>query len=282
MLSFDTQANQCVDPTVHSCIDTNGNPLLATGDGVTNDQPALQCTLDRLASQGGGTVCLPAGTFRVMSMLSLRGRGLTLKGNGSTKTVIIGDAGAGFTGGLNDNVVLRVGRTSNISGTPFSELVVNFSIKNLGIVGKGNLTTLGVTNASGMGEISHVGIVGNAATGFMMDVCGGVTVNSIDIGNADVFPPQFNGEVSPTRGIRIGTETANIRLQGASITNVPQESVDIFDASGGVFGPKGIVIDGGLIRTGVGGTGIAISGLSSTRQTGPVTITGTVIETLYA
>ncbi|WP_426449055.1 right-handed parallel beta-helix repeat-containing protein [Paenibacillus sp. S-38] len=52
----------------------------ATGNGTTNDQPAIQKAIEACKKAGGGTVYLPAGTYLISSRLFL-GSNTVLKGN---------------------------------------------------------------------------------------------------------------------------------------------------------------------------------------------------------
>lgn len=59
----------------------------ATGDGVTNDAPAIQAALDSLPSTGG-TVFVPAGTYQITSGLTINKHGTHLIGAGQNDTII--------------------------------------------------------------------------------------------------------------------------------------------------------------------------------------------------
>ena len=63
----------------------------ATGDGTTNDQPALQAAIDRASADGGGIVYLPAGSYRLMTnsweYLRMRDR-VVIQGEGKDKTTV--------------------------------------------------------------------------------------------------------------------------------------------------------------------------------------------------
>ncbi|RRB09659.1 hypothetical protein EHT87_31115, partial [Larkinella knui] len=66
--------------------------LKATGDGVANDQPALQQAIDRATADGGGIVYLPAGTYKLMlhpyfEYLRMRNR-VVVQGAGKDQTLI--------------------------------------------------------------------------------------------------------------------------------------------------------------------------------------------------
>ncbi|HEO72628.1 MAG TPA: hypothetical protein ENN80_15330, partial [Candidatus Hydrogenedentes bacterium] len=58
----------------------------ATGDGLTDDTEALQAAIHHVAQAGGGTVALPAGTYRIAALEI--GEGVRLVGEGPGKTVL--------------------------------------------------------------------------------------------------------------------------------------------------------------------------------------------------
>jgi hypothetical protein len=57
------------------------------GDGVTDDEPALQAALDYAAKMGGGVVYLPAGVYAISRPLVVRSR-VHLMGDGYGKTIV--------------------------------------------------------------------------------------------------------------------------------------------------------------------------------------------------
>ncbi|WP_421827517.1 putative Ig domain-containing protein [Larkinella sp.] len=63
----------------------------AVGNGVANDQPALQQAIDRAAADGGGIVYLPAGTYKLLyqhfEYLRMRNR-VVIQGAGKGQTII--------------------------------------------------------------------------------------------------------------------------------------------------------------------------------------------------
>lgn len=66
----------------------------AVGDGITDDRPAIQAAIDAMAAQGGGTVNIPAGTYRlatgdVFYALSLLNKNnVAIVGDGPTNTIL--------------------------------------------------------------------------------------------------------------------------------------------------------------------------------------------------
>lgn len=65
--------------------------LKAMGDGVTNDRKAIQKAIDMAASQGGGVVYLPAGSYKIEYEsgcgILMQSR-VVLRGAGKEKTII--------------------------------------------------------------------------------------------------------------------------------------------------------------------------------------------------
>lgn len=61
----------------------------AKGDGIAIDTTAVQATINRVASLGGGTVFFPAGTYLIDAGLTLSSKdGVSLKGTGAASTVL--------------------------------------------------------------------------------------------------------------------------------------------------------------------------------------------------
>lgn len=267
----------CMDPTVTPCMIKNGSKLLALGDGKNNDQPALQCTIDALASKGGGTVCLPQGVFRLEDRLSLRGSGLTLFGKGSRNTVLWGQLTQKAPDG-NDTV--RVDGNSQAGFGP----TIGFRVAHIGLVGSGDYNVLTVTNGASFGEINQVAVIGGDASGVYMDVCGGIALHNVAIGNGDLFPAQFANQLAPMVGIKVGSESSNIVIENFSATATRMAGIQIIDLDpGSSTAPANITIVGGNIRMPKmpnGEFGISIEG-SSSRTTGPITVTGLGISMLY-
>ncbi len=69
----------------------------AVGDGVADDSPPLQEAIDHLFAQGGGTLVLPPGRFKVTRTLYFRDNVAIVGAGRGTTTVVLGDA-AGLGG----------------------------------------------------------------------------------------------------------------------------------------------------------------------------------------
>ncbi len=63
----------------------------ATGDGITNDAPAIQSAIDAAANAGGGTVYLPAGMYLLQGRSLMLESGVTVEGERGT--VLRADSG---------------------------------------------------------------------------------------------------------------------------------------------------------------------------------------------
>lgn len=61
----------------------------ATGNGVTNDRPAIQAAIDAAHAAGGGTVFFPAGTYLLDGTSLLVSRIVTLTGSGAACTMLV-------------------------------------------------------------------------------------------------------------------------------------------------------------------------------------------------
>ncbi len=65
----------------------------ATGDGVTNDTSAIQSAMDYLASAGGGTLYVPAGTYLIDNVGNAWGAmSYCLTWTGTTTLTVLGDS----------------------------------------------------------------------------------------------------------------------------------------------------------------------------------------------
>lgn len=82
----------------------------AIGDGQTNDTPAIVSAFDAAAANGGGTVYLPRGTYRVVTTLAIP-QYVTLKGDGQDLTMILFTASRWQYGEVPDTLVSIIGNT---------------------------------------------------------------------------------------------------------------------------------------------------------------------------
>lgn len=109
----------------------------ATGDGVTNDQPAIQTAIDRLPA-AGGIVFLPPGTYRINSTLTLPDKDILILGAGLATIIDLGaNAIAAFTVPTGLTVVRRYD-------------VAHLYIRGSNVVGQ---ETFRLADANGRGDI---------------------------------------------------------------------------------------------------------------------------------
>jgi hypothetical protein len=73
-----TVRSQAPNPTVFTSVKTFG----AAGNGVTDDTSAIQLAINITGAAGGGTVFLPAGTYKFTPPLTIGYGGVTLQGTG--------------------------------------------------------------------------------------------------------------------------------------------------------------------------------------------------------
>jgi hypothetical protein len=125
--------------------------LKANGDGVNNDRQAIQEAIDLASNNGGGSVYLPAGIYKLVyesgSGIIMRSKVL-LKGDGMDKTIIKYGYGKPFS---TERVKASYGWTL---GWPDSRS------EGVGILWPGNITTSGlldinVQNINESGEFVH-------------------------------------------------------------------------------------------------------------------------------
>eukprot|EP01119_Soliformovum_irregulare_P019703 TRINITY_DN6301_c0_g1_i1.p1 TRINITY_DN6301_c0_g1~~TRINITY_DN6301_c0_g1_i1.p1 ORF type:complete len:374 (+),score=78.33 TRINITY_DN6301_c0_g1_i1:40-1161(+) len=101
------------NPSPWGYINAADAPFNATGDGKTDNTRSIQMALDYAASNGGGTVFLPVGTYLVNGNLRI-GPYVSLKGSSDTPLRSYGTATtvAGTT-------LLAIAGSGTSSGTPF-------------------------------------------------------------------------------------------------------------------------------------------------------------------
>lgn len=75
------------------CANVRNAPYNARGDGVTDDTAAIQKAIDKCPN--GQAVYLPAGTYRLTDEIEIRGRSITLRGDGQRRTRLRNYAGSG-------------------------------------------------------------------------------------------------------------------------------------------------------------------------------------------
>jgi len=73
-------------------LDVTASPYNATGDGTTNDQPAIAAAIT--AASAGDTLYFPAGRYRTTSQIAFGSKLLVALGDGPDVTTIAGEVGA--------------------------------------------------------------------------------------------------------------------------------------------------------------------------------------------
>lgn len=82
----------------------------AIGDGIANDSPALQLALDDLAANGGGTLRVPSGRYRLGTTVNRQfapGLSLTIEGVPSATPIVVAGNGLGLD--LTSEFIVAVG-----------------------------------------------------------------------------------------------------------------------------------------------------------------------------
>ena len=67
----------------------------AVGNGVADDTAAIQAAINSLGASTGGTIYLPAGTYRTTAILNCTQRGVTLTGDGADASIIRAEQSTG-------------------------------------------------------------------------------------------------------------------------------------------------------------------------------------------
>src|SRR4051812_12360242 len=92
----------------------------ASGDGRTDDGPAIQRAIDSAAARGGGgIVFLPAGRYRISATLFVW-PGVRVFGVGATRPVLVlGNSTPGFQRGIANMVIFAGANRGQIPRVPF-------------------------------------------------------------------------------------------------------------------------------------------------------------------
>lgn len=161
----------------------------AVGDGVTDDAQSIRDCIDACYEAGGGTVYIPAGTYRLVTGRDLPNTdnavmkvhvplrsGVTVAGDGVGRTILIGQApedGLSVMGATDDNVAAR-DLTSMIPAAD-KEDTWKSGLKLVGVKGGrfANIymeNTGTASNAVGCDDLVYNWCVGNnTKSGFMVD-----------------------------------------------------------------------------------------------------------------
>lgn len=91
----------------------------AKGDGVHDDTARIQSAIDAVQAAGGGTVYLPAGTYKTTATLTIDGSDVTLHGEGASSILACAFA---------DGDIVRVARPSSAAPLVANGLFYDFAI----------------------------------------------------------------------------------------------------------------------------------------------------------
>ena len=109
--------------------DVTDAPYNATGDGSTDDASAIQAAID--ASAAGDIVYLPAGTFRIASMLvEYQGRGILIKGAGIDNTELKVDFSTAHSAAISAHNSRSYGSAVAITDDPITKGTTTLKITN--------------------------------------------------------------------------------------------------------------------------------------------------------
>lgn len=190
----------------------------AVGDGVADDLAAIQAAIDAVSNADGGTVLVPAGSYRCSSGLILK-RGVNLVGEGTVHHAFYVNPSYNKTG-----TVLLVTGAAGADCIKFeSNVKGHFGIYNMSIFDNGNAAIRSVCNISG---ILHPRLedVEFACIGTPRGV-------GLYISNEPAVPP-FTGQALTLYGVFRNVTTANI-LDGINIYNDCNANVFLGGGIGG-------------------------------------------------
>lgn len=104
----------------------------AKGDGKTDDTSAFQAAIDAAAASGGGSVFVPAGTYRLNGTLIIK-RNVTLEGIFTAPPTIPWTAESLGKGAPNGSVLLAFSGKGDAGGAPFIQLDYNATLKGIAV-----------------------------------------------------------------------------------------------------------------------------------------------------
>lgn len=137
MLDIPTQpAYNYIFPTkkkpanVNNFYNVKSSPYNATGNGITDDTPSIQAALTTAGNNGGGTVYLPAGKYKVNTYLEVPS-GVELRG--CFDVVHSGFENTWSKNEYSGTQIEAYGGKGNADGTPLIKLNANSGVKGLSI-----------------------------------------------------------------------------------------------------------------------------------------------------
>jgi len=110
----------------------NARAFGTKADGITDDTAALQRAIDTASVNGGGSVFVPAGTYRLNGQLIIK-RNVTLEGVFTAPPTIPWTADSLGKGAPNGSVLLAFSGKGEADGTPFIQLDYNATLKGIAV-----------------------------------------------------------------------------------------------------------------------------------------------------
>jgi hypothetical protein len=104
----------------------------AKADQTTDDTAAFQAAIDAAAASGGGSVFVPAGTYRIYGNLILK-RNVTLEGIFTAPPTVPWTAESLGKGAPNGSVLLAFSGKGDASSAPFIQLDYNATLKGIAV-----------------------------------------------------------------------------------------------------------------------------------------------------
>jgi len=203
----------------------------AVGDGVADDRPALQAAIDWLASEGGGTLMVPVGTYRMTFALAPDGGicclvlkpGVSIVGENRYASILRVSTNLGFGAGTYFRGICTNGRTGKV-------LLSNFTFDG---------------NRDGQGAFRDAGNGGN----IVVD-CSSLVIDGVESINANGQGIQARGgPTNPMEVVRI----TNCYVAGCSGSTINQDGSVAAEYNGNGIGiqigwAKDYLVTGNMIR----------------------------------
>ncbi len=229
--------------------------LGARGDGITDDTAAIQKALNAAAT-GGGTVYIPAGTYRYSTNLTLQGASnVTVRGDGDTSVLRAADpAHSAFSVLGSSRIVLSSFRVESPSAVSRSSADVAAGV---------------LIASSGPVEVASVTVVGPAESGMMITCDRASTSPSHDV---YVHNSTVRGSLADGFHTTCGAYAVTVASNAAYHTGDDSFSSIGYLNSGGAN--RNIVISSNYSESS-GASGVAIEGSSQVSVTNN-TIVGSV------
>lgn len=229
-------ANCAPTPTSSLVVNVKDVPYGAKGDGTTDDTAALQKAIDAVGGTGG-TVSVPAGTYRVNALTSL------LLRSGMTLSLDSGAVLAAIPNGADNYTILRVSGVSNVNilgGTLLGErsahtgstgeqgmgLRITGGAQHIAVVGITARECWGdgftVTDASDV-TLCHVTADHNRRQGLSITGGNGIVVRDSRFVNTGGTLPEDGLDIEPNSGQTVN----NVLITGCVFTNNAGDGIEV-------------------------------------------------------